>query len=149
MTARTAITPVVLTRDGAVREDNAGVAVNQATGMYIAATLGPGGNNSVPAHKLLLLVSNTASSAYNVILRATGSGTNSAGNAWPVTAPSNTVFAQSTLGDLVQSVGASQAELLGPFTSDRFLQSDGTVCIDFGAGFTGTITAFVLPVNWV
>jgi hypothetical protein len=45
-------------------------------------------------------------------------------------------------GDLVVSVPATGAVFIGPLESARFIQSDGSVSLDLGAGFAGKVTAF-------
>ena len=50
------------------------------------------------------------------------------------------------LGNLATTVAAtSGVQWIGPFESGRFLQSDGTIEVDFASGTTGTITAFLVP----
>lgn len=50
------------------------------------------------------------------------------------------------LGDLAVTVAASTGvQFLGPFESGRFLQSDGSLDIDFETGMTGTIDVLQLP----
>lgn len=48
-------------------------------------------------------------------------------------------------GDLAQSVGASSTEWLGPFTSARFVQADGSLHLDLDADTSVTVTAFHMP----
>lgn len=48
-------------------------------------------------------------------------------------------------GDLVVSVADSAIRLIGPLESGRFKQSNGTLEIDLEAGYTGSITALLLP----
>ena len=47
-------------------------------------------------------------------------------------------------GDLVVSINAAQ-RLLGPFTSGRFMQADGSLWLDVEAAATGTIRAYRIP----
>jgi len=55
-------------------------------------------------------------------------------------------FEGATVGDLVVSVAENGGiSMIGPFTSDRFTQADGSLSIDFETAFTGTIWAFQLP----
>jgi hypothetical protein len=79
----------------------------------------------------MLRVFNTAGTAKNVIVKA---GVNPPDIA-------------ASLGDLTVSVAASGIEWLGPFESGRFLQKDGSMSVDLGSGFTGSLTAFYLPRN--
>lgn len=49
-------------------------------------------------------------------------------------------------GDLDVTVTASTGvQWIGPLSSSRFLQSDGSLHVDIATGHTGTITAFKLP----
>lgn len=71
-----------------------------------------------------IYVNNSSASAANIIIRKGG------------------YFPQSTLGDLTVSVGASKTLLIPVDSSARHQQSDGSLNIDFGTGFTGSIGAF-------
>lgn len=103
--------------------DPAGTTIDQANGMYIAASR---------PELTLLRVANTNGSPRVVTVKA--------GSSPPAGAAGQ--------GDLTQSVPATTGvEWLGPFESGRFLQSDGTIQIDFAASFAGTITAFKVPRN--
>lgn len=127
MAARTQLTPVQLTQDGAVSE-GAGTAIAGlvADGAYVASPPGP--------NKILVIVDNSYTAAVDVTLRAGGSGNDAAGNANP-----GVPFESAALGDLVVSVPASGTYVFWPATTDRFTQADGSMSIDFGAGMTGTI----------
>ena len=49
-------------------------------------------------------------------------------------------------GDLTQEVAAtSGVRYFGPFESGRFLQSDGSMHIDFETGYAGTIEVLRIP----
>ncbi|MFR9794234.1 hypothetical protein ACL07V_37365 [Streptomyces sp. MB22_4] len=85
-----------------------------------------------PEHTILR-VSNTATSAKNVTVRA-GSGI----QAW-----------MAGQGDLPVNVGANTGmEFIGPFTSARFQQDGSKLYLDFDSGFTGTLTVFHMPKAW-
>jgi hypothetical protein len=71
------------------------------------------------------------STATVVTLRASGNGVNVAGTAQVSPYPSNTVFAGGTSGDLVSASTTSATLQVGPFTTDRFLQPDGNIYLDF------------------
>ena len=71
------------------------------------------------------------STATVVTLRASGNGVNVAGTAQVSPYPSNTVFAGGTSGDLVSASTTSATLQLGPITTDRFLQPDGNIYLDF------------------
>lgn len=89
----------------------------------------PNGNTvtGVRPEVLVLRVANTSAGAVNVIVRA----------------GSLPLAESSGQGDLTVSVPASTGVVwLGPFESARFLQNDGSVSVDYGAGFAGKVTAF-------
>jgi hypothetical protein len=133
MTARTQLTPTALVQDGAVAEPaGTSIAGLISAGAYVAAPPGP--------NKVFLIVSNSATAAFSVTVRAGGNGNTAAGGTNP-----GVPFEGATLGDLVTSVAASGTQLIGPLTSDRFTQADGTMSIDFAASMTGTIAVIQLP----
>lgn len=108
--------------------DPAGTAIDAANGMNIA--LASGAIPAAPtARNLFLRVANTAASAKNVIVRA---------GALPP------AF-RSGLGDLTVNVTNATTKWIGPLESSRFSQADGSINVDFDAGTTGTITAFLAP----
>lgn len=131
MTARTALTPVVLVTDGSVSEGS-GTALPPTGGAYILDPPGP--------NRLFLLVNNTYSAAENVTVRAGGNGVTASGGTNP-----GVPFEAATVGDLVVSVPSSGTVLIGPFTTDRFTQADGSISIDFAAAITGTIWVLQYP----
>ena len=127
--ARTAITlRKFLVEDTTSLADPTGDTIDQANGMNLALASG-----AIPAQpgaeKLVFRVHNTAASPFNFILRA---------GAEP---PAQ----QSLAGDLTVSVTNATTKWVGPFHSGRFVQNDGSLNIDFSSGFTGDITAFLLP----
>jgi hypothetical protein len=133
MTARTALTPVVLNQDGSVAEGSGtSIAGLVSGGAYVADFPGP--------NKVFLIVSNSYSSPENVTVRAGGNGNTAAGGTNP-----GVPFEAATVGDLVVSVTNGTTSLIGPFTSDRFTQADGSLSIDFAAALTGTIWVVQLP----
>lgn len=75
--------------------------------------------------------------------------TNTAGTDKVVTIKASTSSVpawRSGLGDLTVTVTATTGvQWIGPLSSSRFLQSDGSLSIDIASGHTGTITAFKLP----
>lgn len=80
--------------------------------------------------RTVLRVANTAGSALDCIVRA--------GDSPPALLAGN--------GDYTEEIAATSGiEYLGPFTSGRFLQSDGALHIDFETGFTGTIDVLEMP----
>jgi hypothetical protein len=134
MTARTNVPINQFVQDGSLA-DPSGATISQANGNTVAS---PG-----PYH-LLLRVNNSAGSSYNCIVRAGGNGVTASGGT-AVAVP----FEMSTTGDLTVAVGASATVWIGPFSTDRYTQADGSLSIDFSGSFAGTITAFQLPYNAV
>lgn len=133
MTARTALTPTSLVQDGGVAEGSGtSIAGLVSAGATIAAPPGP--------NKIFLLVNNSATAAKNVTIRAGGNGNTASGGTNP-----GVPFEAATVGDLAVSVASSGTSLIGPFTSSRFTQADGSMSIDFDAGTTGTIWVFQMP----
>src|SRR5215469_15308829 len=108
--------------------DPAGTAADQANGMNIvmATTAIPAGP---PQRHLLLRVANTAASPFAVIVRA---------GAYPP------AF-ESQKGDLSVTVTNATTRWVGPLEAARHAQADGSLNIDFAVGFTGTVTAFLVP----
>lgn len=109
----------------------AGTAVDQANGMNISTV-----NTGLPAartgSRLIIEVYNTAAAAHNIIVRA------------GATPPAH----RAGLGDLTSSVALTSGhQLIGPLDLSRFAQTDGSVNVDFDAGFTGTINCYLLPLG--
>jgi hypothetical protein len=89
-----------------------------------------------PAHPLdeyFVLATNTTASTKTLTVKA--------GDSPPADAAGQ--------GDLVVSFGAGNVtpvtKLVGPLSSSRFIQSDGTVNLDVAAAMTGTITVYRVP----
>ena len=137
MAARSAVPASYFVREGALA-DPAGTAVDATNGNTVASP-GP--------WKVILRITNTAGTGYNAIIRASGNGVTAAGATQVSPVPSNVVFAHSTEGDLTVAVAATTGvKWIGPLTSDRFSQPDGSLSIDYSnTSFAGTVTAFVLP----
>ena len=106
-------------------------AVDQANGMNIALVAL---RNTIPAgggaDELVLVVSNTAAAAHNVTVRA---------------GASNPPAFRKDKGDIAVSVTNGQTAYVGPFEWARICQPDGSINVDFDAGFTGTILPILLP----
>jgi hypothetical protein len=134
MTARTALTPTALVQDGGVAEPaGTSIAGLISAGATVASPPGP--------NKVFLIVTNSDSGgAHTVTVSAGGNGVTASGGTNP-----GVPFEAATVGDLAVSVAASSTQLVGPFTSDRFIQADGSMSIDFSSGFTGTIAVIQLP----
>jgi len=130
--ARTNLPTTAFTPNAALA-DPAGAAIDQANGMTVqfppAFPVGP------TARSLVLRVKNTAAGAHTVTIPA---GVNP-----PAFRASREPFGSA--GGLATSIAAGATEWIGPFDESIFTQSDGSIFINFDAGTTGTITAFVTP----
>jgi hypothetical protein len=115
--ARTALTYQNLNYGVAVVDSGISSAADATNGQTIA--------NSFP-ERTVLRVSNSGGAAENVIVRA---GT-------------KPLAESSGQGDLTVSVPAGEAVFIGPLESARYIQADGSLSIDYAAGYTGAITAF-------
>ncbi len=122
--ARTAITPRALAK-------NAGL--DGATGATtIDSTLVTNGVTiaGVKPERLLLRVTNTEGSTNTVTVRA----------------GDNPPALRAGQGDLVVTVAATTGvQFIGPLESDKYLQDDGSLSIDFETGMTGSIDALYWP----
>lgn len=148
MTARTQLVPVQLARDTYVTEAAASSAV--AAGMYVqGVNVGSPGSTMDLAKLFLRFI--IGSTATVVTIRATGNGNDYAGNAQVSPVPSNTVFTQSTLGDLVSASTTSAVLDVAPLTTDRFTQVDSSgntyIYIDFSQVTSVTVLAYLRPFN--
>lgn len=115
--ARTAVPLTDLTTATSVA-DPAGTTADPTNGHTITG---------VRPEVLVLRVRNTSAGAVNAIVKA---GT------FPLAESSGQ-------GDLTVSVAATSGSVfIGPLESARFLQNDGSISLDLGAGFTGNVTAF-------
>ena len=114
--ARTAVTVTDLTAATSTA-DPAGTTADPTNGHTVTG---------VRPEVLTFRVKNTTAGSLNAIVRA---GTQ------PL-APS------SGQGDLTVAVGAGATVWIGPLESARFLQNDGSLSLDLGTGFTGTVSAF-------
>lgn len=144
MAARTPITTglVALGRDlSAVAPSPQ--AADASNGNTIPFTIG----SSYGSYGVILAVGNADSSPHTVIIRAsgyTGAPGDAANSGIP--SPQNTVFTQSTAGDFAVAVTNATTRYIGPFTSDRFTQSDGSLWIDWTSGTGMTVTVLQNPV---
>lgn len=124
--ARTAVTPRALTK-------NSGL--NGATGATtIDSTLVTNGVtvNTAEPERMLIRIANTEGSTNTLTVKA---GTSAAA-------------LRSGQGDLVVTVAASTGvQYVGPLESDKYLQADGAVYLDFETGMTGSIDVLLLPRN--
>lgn len=122
--ARTALTPVDLTSNSATA-DPAGTDLD-ATNHHVFTP-------TSPLHEYVIRITNTASATKDHSIKA--------GDNPPADAAGQ--------GDLTCSLTAgnvtTQVKWVGPLTSARFIQNDGTVNIDVASGATGKITVFRIP----
>lgn len=128
--ARTAITRRNLTANGGIAAPTADT-VDQANGMTLAVTA-----TAIPTgpdvDHVILKVDNTAGSTKTCTVKA----------------GANPPAFRAGIGDLVVSILTSATSYIGPFEPARFSQADGSLSVDFSTGFTGTITAFFIPVRF-
>lgn len=132
--SRTNLPLTTLTANGAVL-NNAGTAIDATNGMNIAIT-----STGVPApgssDEIILYVQNSTSSTKTVTVRAGVGGGATAGPAF-----------RSGIGDLVTGnlTATTGTAFIGPFDPSRFLQTDGSINVDFASSMTGTIWAIQKP----
>lgn len=127
--SRTAIAVVTLPGNAAAGLlDPAGTAIDQANGMNVALASGAIPANPT-ARNLFLRVNNSAAGPHICTIRA---GVNPPAFRAPI-------------GDLAVTVVNATTRWIGPLEAARFMQNDGSINVDFDAGTTGTITAFVSP----
>lgn len=129
--ARTKIAATVC-HQNAGRAQPAGTAVDQANGMFLAASDLESETPPVQGGQrmLFLEVFNTDTSDHHILIRK----------------GANPPSFRALLGDLSVLVSHSSTVpfFIGPLESARFTQADGTVNVDFDASFAGTIYAYVL-----
>ena len=113
----------------------AGTNIDQVNGMNFAPPAATAIPSAPSLSEAFLYVTNTAGADKTVTIRAGVGGGATPGQAF-----------RAGLGDLVVTVHtASGGGVIGPLESARFAQLDGSINIDFQAGLTGKITAFVRP----
>jgi hypothetical protein len=109
--------------------DPAGTTIDQANGMNVVMT----SETIPPAYDaecgVFLRVHNTAAGTQHVIVRA----------------GANPPAFRAPLGDLTVAIATGAVVWVGPLDMSRHAQSDDSINVDFDAGSTGTITAFVAP----
>ena len=144
--ARTNLPLTTLTSNGAVL-NQAGTAIDQANGMYIAYV-----TTGVPAfgslERLVIYATNTFAGTATITVRA-GLYTTST----PVFASMvklgylNVGAFEAGKGDFVTGnlTASTGVAWIGPLEVARFLQGDGGIALDFSASMTGLIWAFALP----
>lgn len=143
--ARTALTPVQLAADAGVAQGASGT-VDATNGNVVSlnvagspATFGP--------FQVLLVVANADTVSHNVIIRGAGytGAANGAVNSG-IPSPQNTVFTQGTLGDLSVTVANATTQVIGPFTTDRFVNG-GALWIDWSASTSMSVWVYQIPVT--
>jgi hypothetical protein len=112
-----------------------------AGGMYIAGGTGAT-EQDFRKMQIFCVIGSTATV---VTLRASSNGNNVAGTAQTSPYPSSTVFVGGTSGDLVSASTTSATLVLGPLTTDRFLQPDGNIYLDFSQTTGVTVYAVQRP----
>jgi hypothetical protein len=118
-------------------------AADATNGNYVPFTVG----SSYGPFNTFLIVANGDSSPHSIILRGSGYTGAPAGAANSgILPPQNTVFAGSTSGDLAVAVPNATTQYIGPLTTDRFTQADGTLWIDWSAATSMTVIVVQLPV---
>ena len=115
---RDALTPVEI-KNNLGTSKGAGVAINTTNGAYIKAGYGP---------KVLLIVNNSFAGEKDVTVKA----------------GDNPPAFRTDLGDLVEPLAQNETAIF-VLESARFMQSDGTINIDYEADMTGTAWAVYLP----
>jgi hypothetical protein len=118
--ARTALTVNTTTPNGSIA-DPAGNAVDTANGHILSG---------VELEEIVLRIDSTFAGAKNFTIKA----------------GANPPALEAGQGDLVVAINAAK-KFVGPFTSGRFAQADGSLWIDVEAAATGTITAFRVKRN--
>lgn len=114
--ARTAITPSSYTANSSIT-DPAGTAGDSGNGHIISG---------VKLERLVVRVNNGGGGSINATVKA----------------GANPPALEAGQGDLVVAVGAGAVKDIGPFTSGRFSQKDGSLWLDLSGSTTVTVTAF-------
>jgi hypothetical protein len=128
--ARTNLPLTALAANSSVTQP-AGTTIDQANGMNVvlASTAVPAAGSS---QHLILQVTNSAATSKVVTLRA----------------GVNPPAMRSAIGDLSVTIATTATAFIGPLEPGRFVQTDGSVNVDFATGTTGTINALLVPRNF-
>lgn len=124
---RTAVTPTVLTANDATAE---------GAGTTIDGTLVTNGVSVALTHPLeehILEVTHTSDAEKDLTVAA--------GDDPPADAAGQGALVEAFAAGNVTAV----TKFVGPLTSSRFIQNDGTLHIDFETGFTGTLRVIRVP----
>lgn len=120
-------------------------APDAANGNYLAC--GSATATQDPRIVTFLLTAGTTNGTLTI--RATGNGVDTGGNVQVSPYPSNAVFTQGAVGDLNVVVLGTTTTFVGPLTTDRFLQPDGNIYLDWNGLAGATIRAIQFPFNVV
>lgn len=143
MTARTQITSTYIASIARDSWTTVPSALAAASTMYVQCV---NAGQTVQNPQGLVIFAIIGSTATVVTLRASANGVNVAGSAQTLyQPPSNTVFTQSTEGDLLSASTTSATIFIGPFTTDRFEQPDGNIYVDFSNTTSVTVWALQMP----
>jgi hypothetical protein len=140
MTARTQITTILAAGRDTFNTVPASPQAAAAT-MYIA---GGAGATEQDFRKMSIFCI-IGSTATVVTLHASGLGVNVAGTAQTSPYPSSAVYTLGTMGDLVSASTTSATLQLGPLSTDRYLQPDGNLYLDFSNITNVTVYAIQNP----
>jgi hypothetical protein len=108
--------------------------------------IGTTGSTTIDATLVTNGVSVTGAIPEQTLIRVT----NTEGSTNTVTVQSGAVppALAAGLGDLVVTVAATTGvQYIGPFEGGRFMQSDGSLWLDFETGMTGTVDVLTVPRN--
>jgi len=120
--ARTAVTITTFVANAGTTEP-AGTAVDPTNGHVINAA-------GIPVEEIMIRVANTNGTQRTVTVKAGG----------------NPPALEAGQGDLAVVVPATTGvKWIGPLSSGRFVQADGTILVDLEASIAGTITAYRFP----
>jgi len=122
--------------------NSAGTAIDAANGMNIALA-----SSAIPAKagadRVILYVQNSFAGTKTVTVKA-GAGVaapSNFGSGYPIPSQEQG-YGDLTTGNLTASTGTA---FIGPFEAARYIQTDGSINVDFAASMTGTIWAVRLP----
>lgn len=140
--SRDAITVNTLTGNGAITASNVYSHMNHTNGANVQLPTTAVPASPVSDHLVLICTSASGdSTAHNFTIRAGVGGGATPGAAF-----------RSGLGDLVVSVADGATKYVGPLEPARFLQTDGSINIDFDSALDyasstshGSITALLVP----
>jgi hypothetical protein len=142
--ARTALTPVQLAWDAGVAEGSSGTV--DATNGNIVPFATTGSPAEFGAYNVVLVVTNGDSASHTCIVRGSGyTGTPSGAANSGLPAPGAQPLAQAMVGDFSQAVANGTTEFIGPFTTDRFAQADGSLWVDWSASTSMSVWVLQWP----